>query len=358
MANYPSGVTFITKNGRRIPIGLVYDREQQKGYRAKLRERKEKLKRAIESSNTKIDQKDIKKGSSAMKFCDENGVIKPEREKIHREIIEEYFKGKTPVPEGKEKLYYMTGGGSGTGKSNFVKNLKNRYFKKDFKYSENSEQFLGNMVKIDADDIKNKLWKKSQEYRGGKRNDLKRKFDASYLHEESSYLSKRINDISFELGYNTMLDSTGDGSPENLKKKIMKAKNNGYKVIAVYGTCDFYKGLENNTNRYWKKFYENDPTARYVKEKDVVKLHSQVTNTLIADAPLFDKVTLYDMNNYNNIKKIASAESGGTLVVVRGREKEYNQFVEKGELSKKEQNRIANEYRRKVISDGRRPKIG
>lgn len=301
------------------------------------------LKKQIESTKTSV--KDAGPDDSLKKNTI-NGELSPEREKIHREIIEEYFKGKTPVAEGEEKFYYMTGGGSGTGKSNFVKNFDSKYFEGDFKYNEDTEQLDGNVVKIDADDLKGKIYDKANDGV---------KFDASYYHEESSALSKRINEISMKMGYNTMLDSTGDGSPTKLKGKIDLAKENGYKVVACYGTCDVPKALDNNYQRYYGKLAKNDRTARYVNENDVVDLHRAVTKTLLADAKYFDRVDLYDMNDYKNIKKIASGGSGKDLKVAKEYKKEYNDFVSKGALTDQEVYKYATDYADMLERKGTRP---
>ena len=300
-----------------------------------------------ENTNKEIIRKDIKETTTSTKdsngkdslsrYMDKDGNLTPEREAVHERIIEEYFDGKSPVSDG-EKLYYMTGGGSGTGKSSFVSNKEGRYFEKDFGYKEGKD-FTGNMIKIDADDIKAKLYTYGKEM-----NHDKHRFSSPDLHEESSALSKRINEIATKRGYNTMLDSTGDGSPEKLKSKIDDAHAKGYKVIAVYGTCDYEKALNNNLNRYIEKASVKDPTARYVNEVDVLDLHRNVSNTLIADAKYFDKVDLYDMNDFGNVKKIASGGNGKSLVVDKNYQKEYNNFKAKGDTTDDMLDKMAKKY--------------
>lgn len=304
---------------------------------------KSELEKEIESTETNVEDAGVD-DSLANNTID--GKLSPERERIHQEIIKEYFEGKEPVENGEDKYYYMTGGGSGTGKSNFVKNLDNKYFDKDFKYNEKTEQFDGNVIKIDADDLKGRIYARASDGR---------KFDASYLHEESSALSKRINTIATDMGYNTMLDSTGDGSPKKLLGKINDAKAKGYKVVACYGTCDIQKALENNYDRFYKKLSKNDPTARYVNENDVVDLHRAVTNTLIANAKYFDKVDLYDMNDYNNIRKIASGGNGKELKVAKEYQKLYNEFASKGALTDQEVYKLATDYADELERKGTRP---
>ena len=297
--------------------------------------RKAKLNDEVEKkiSETETNTEHDETNDSLARYTDKDGKLKPEREEVHRRIIEEYFEGKTPVGEGEEKLYYMTGGGSGTGKSRFVGDTKEFFGKNVDK----------DMIKIDADDIKAKLYLYGKEMNGDKR-----RFSASYLHEESSALSKRINSIATDMNYHTMLDSTGDGTPEKLKGKIDDAHNKGYKVVACYGTCSYEKALNNNLNRYIEKAKVKDVTARYVKEKDVVDLHRSVTNTLVEDAKYFDRVDLYDMNDFSNIKKIASGGNGKGLVIDKKYQKEYDSFINKGKLTDKELKQMAKEYRENV----------
>jgi len=273
-----------------------------------------------------------------------NGEFDEETKKLHNEIIRDYFKDKLPVGD-ENKVFYMTGGGSGTGKSNFLRNgYKN--FGEDLDYNEKTGMLDANVIKIDADDLKKRLYEK--------RSDGFDHLEASYLHEESSALSKRITELALSNNYPALLDSTGDGTPEKLSSKIDDAKKYGFKVKAAYGTCGFQKGLQNNFERWKRAVDKGDKGARYVREEDVVSLHRDVTNTLIAVADKFDNVVLSDMNNFNDIKIIARGGSGNKLAIEKGREKEYNMFVEKGKLTNQQVLEIANGYKKVVLKSGKR----
>lgn len=275
-----------------------------------------------------------------------NGEFDEETKQLHNEIIRDYFKGKLPADvTGEEKVFYMTGGGSGTGKSNFLKNGE-KYFGKDFEYDKKTGMFNANVIKIDADDLKKRIYEK--------RKDGFDHLEASYLHEESSALSKRITDLALENGYPCMLDSTGDGSPEKLASKIKNAKDKGFKVYGAYGTCGFQKGLNNNFTRWRDAVEKGDKSARYVREKDVVELHRDVTNTLIACSDQFDRLTLSDMNDFDNIKLIAKGGNGKKLTVEKGFEREYNQFAEKGKLTDEQVLEKANGYKKVILKSGKR----
>ena len=328
------------RNGKSIPEAMKESGKFPVGNN-KNRLSKEEIKKRLDESirRTQTDTSGRGEDDSLARYTDKNGNLKPEREKIHREIIEEYFDGKEPVKD-EEKEFLMTGGGSGTGKSNFRKNIDKKYFDLD----------MNNVVVIDADDIKQKLYIKGDDPI----------YDAGFFHEESSALAKRTQTVGLENNYNIMLDGTGDGGVEKLGKKIQQAKNLNYKVEACYGTCDVQKALENNLNRYLKG-YEKDPrTARYVKEEEVVSLHSNVTKALMGNADRFDKVALYDMNDFKNIKKIAEGGNGTGLQIEKGYEKEFAKFLQKGELTGREINNLASTFRqnadiiRKNIKEGKK----
>ena len=239
----------------------------------------------------------------------------------------------------------MTGGGSGTGKTNFLRNSF-KYFGQDFDYNEKTKMTDANFIKIDADDLKARIYEK--------RNDGKSYLDAGYLHEESSALAKRIQELSLKNNYNTILDSTGDGAPEKLLSKIEDAKSKGYKVEAAYGTCSFENGLKNNFDRWERAVKKGDPNARYVPEEEVVSIHRNVTRCLEEHADKFDKITLSDMNDFNNIKIIANGGNGEKLAIEKGFEKEYNNFVRKGRLTDEQVIAMGSNYRKVLIKKGKR----
>ena len=332
---------------------------KKKEFEEKIKQANRNIEEKIKNSDTKtyVNEKDVitsdrvnsegkvEKANSLGRHI-VNGEFDEETKQLHNNIIKDYFKDKVPADiSGEEKVYYMTGGGSGTGKSNFLKDGE-KYFGKDFEYDKKTKMFNANVIKIDADDLKARIYEK--------RKDGFDHLEASYLHEESSALSKRINDLALDNGYPCMLDSTGDGTPEKLSGKIENAKNKGFKVYGSYGTCDFEKGLNNNLERWETAVANKDKSARYVKEKDVVELHRDVTNTLIACADKFDKVSLSDMNDFKNIKIIAKGGNGKKLTVEKGFEKEYNMFVGKGKISNEEVLEIADGYKKVVLKSGRR----
>lgn len=265
-------------------------------------------KRKFKNGYGKTNTEDSLGEDSLKKYSDENGNMLPEREKLHKKIIDEFFEGKTPVSD-EEKTFYMTGGGSGTGKSNIVKFPE--------KYLNHSK----NTVVVDSDAIKLKFPDYDE-------NDIT---SAGYFHEESSALTKRIINLGQENNYNVMLDGTGDGSVKGVLTKIHKAKENGYKVVAGYGTCTEELGQQRNLKRYEDLLKAGKP-ARFVSPRTVRNTHREVSKILPEVASEFDRLEVYDFNDFNNIKHIATGGSGKGLKPMKEFGKEYKEFLEKANL--------------------------
>lgn len=262
-------------------------------------------KRKFKNGYGETSTEDTKGDDSLAKYMDKDGKILKEREKVHKEIIDKFFEGKTPVSD-EEKTFYMTGGGSGTGKSNFLKR---------------PEEFMGqpkNTVMVDSDEIK-------KMFPDFDKNDVT---SASYFHEESSAVAKRIVRIAEDNNYNVLLDGTGDGGLKGLRKKITDAKERGYKTKACYGTCSIENALIRNQKRYDDAIAIGG-VARRVPDSEVIETHKKVSTFLPEVASEFDSVELYDFNDFKNIKHIATGGSGKPLTPMKGYEKEYNMFLDK-----------------------------
>lgn len=177
------------------------------------------------------------------------------------------------------------------------------------------------VVIVDSDEIK-------KMFPDFDKNDVK---SASYFHEESSAVAKRIVRIAQDNNYNVLLDGTGDGGLKGLRKKIKDAKERGYKIKACYGTCSMEEALIRNQKRYDGAIARGE-VARRVPEKEVLKTHKKVSALLPEVASEFDSVEVYDFNDFNNIKHIATGGSGKPLTPTKEYEKEYNEFLEKAKV--------------------------
>lgn len=294
-----------TVGGRRIFIRDGVDLETAMKESGKFNSKK-KFKNGYGETSTEDSLGD----DSLAKYKDKDGKLLKEREVLHQKIIEEFFEGKSPVSD-EEKTFYMTGGGSGTGKTySFIEHYKEKYMNQP-----------DNTIMVDSDRIKTM-------FPDFDKNDIT---SASYFHEESSALAKRILRIAEDNKYNVLLDGTGDGGLKGLRKKITDAKERGYKTRASYATCEIETALQRNQTRY-ENALKAGKVARKVKEQEVIKTHRDVSRSLPEVADEFDQVDLYDFNDFNNIKHIATGGSGKGLTPMKEFGKEYNMFLDKANL--------------------------
>lgn len=245
--------------------------------------------------------------NSLSKYIDKDGNLTPEREALHRKIIDDYLYGKTGV-EGQATMR-MNGGGPASGKGS-LDEVAGTFDKKHH-------------LKIDPDDIKEKL-------PGYKEMTEKTTEAAGYYHEESSALAKRIAEVCFSENLNVTYDGTGDGSINSVMKKIDGARAHGYKVTATYATVDVDEALKRNQARYDHAVAEGKP-ARLPNPNFVAKCHAKVTNISLECADKFDSIELYDNNGpRGSTKLIAKGGNGKGLTAVPGEEAAFAKYVAKG----------------------------
>ena len=195
----------------------------------------------------------------------------PERQELHRRIVEDIIAENNPKAQ-RNPIFFMTGGGSASGKSIMLKK---------------SPLPKGTVV-IDADAIKQRL----PEYNAmlAKGGSIAEKA-ARYTHEESSWISKLIQRESAQRRFHTMLDGTGDGSVASLTKKIKLMTDRGMTVRAKYATAEIVTALKRNAARYAK-------TGRMVPPEYVRDVHRKISQIVpeAIRAGVFDDFELYDMN--------------------------------------------------------------
>jgi len=232
-------------------------------------------------------------------FKTPDGKWTPERTALHDKIVAEYKQGKTPVDN---PVSYMMGGGTAAGKSSLLRS--------------GQVDIPKNTVKVDSDEIKAKL----PEYQSMvAARDIKA---AVFVHEESSYLSKRIAAESSREGYNVMLDGTGDSSIESLRSKIGILRGRGQEVVGVYATVPTDMAVARSVARAKK-------TGRYVPEAFTRGCHSSVSKVVPAAIRerLFDKVFVYNTSERTPQKIFSSV---GSRDIVHNQEG-WDAFVAKGE---------------------------
>lgn len=253
------------------------------------------------------------KSNSLSAYLDRDGNLSPEREALHKQIIDNYLNGKTPQ-QGTATMTMM-GGGPASGKSSVIKS--GLYKLPDKKCS----------VVVDPDDIKQYLPGYAQM---SKLNNTA----ASFYHEESSMLAKQLASTCFTENYNVTYDGTGDGSINSVMKKLNGAKKYGYRVNGMYVTVDIDEALKRNMNRY-KHALTKGESPRLVPDDYVISCHKKVTQISMETSDKFDSIKLYDNNGKSgNAKLIAIGGNGGKLHAIKGEEKTFKKFLGKVNYSK------------------------
>jgi predicted ABC-type ATPase len=216
-----------------------------------------------------------------------DGSFTPERAALHDRIVEQILGESSPV---ENPASYMMGGGPASGKSSITDTGK-----------------LGlpdNIASIDSDAIK-KLLPEFDDMlaRGDSRG-------ASFVHDESSILAKRILTTGIENGHNTFLDGTGDSSLEALKKKTDRMRKGGRRVIANYVSLDTDTAQKINHARFEK-------TGRLVPEAFLRQTHANISEIFpqAMEAGLFDEVTLWDTNIKDEPFKMVEHKDGKTTIL-------------------------------------------
>jgi len=258
------------------------------------------------SGNSVFSESDLSKGPhSILKHMDENGQLTPDRAKLHEETINALFEGKKPVAPGEQKTFYMLGGGPASGKGS----LTNPEYSKDFGMPSKKE-----VATIDPDEMKKAVpeyWIKN------------RSAGANFAHEESSTLAKRGMEAAFANGYNCTLDGTGDGSVNSMMKKIKQARDAGYKVEGAYVTVPTEVAIPRAMERGIKQ-------GRIVPEKDIRRIHAEVSRIFPQIAPEFDHVVLYDTSGPKGSKPVMIAECFRGQPIQVKNQKLWQAFLGKG----------------------------
>lgn len=275
---------------------------------ARERERVARQNRSYGATGTKdvVDEINSGKHNSLEKYLDENGNLTPEREAVHKQIIDDLLAGKVPV-KGQATMT-MLGGGPASGKSSVM----NPDTSKD-----------PNAVTVDPDAIKKMLPGFAEMAKASPN-------AAAYYHEESSALAKRFSEVAYKENYNVVYDGTGDGSPNSVQKKIDGARANGYRVEAKYVSIDTEEAVRRNQKRYDDAVAKGE-TPRLPPVEMVIATHTKCTDISVAKASEFDHIEIWDNNGARGQQKlIATGGNGSGLKVVSGQEASFDRYLSKG----------------------------
>lgn len=239
-------------------------------------------------------------------FLDKDGNLTPEREAVHREIIDKLLTGKEPV-KGQATMT-MLGGGPASGKSSVM----NPDTSKD-----------KHAVTIDPDMMKSMLPGYSELAKTDQR-------AADFYHEESSMLAKRFAATAYSENYNAVFDGTGDGSNRSVQKKIQQAKDAGYRVEAKYVSIDTEEAVRRNQKRYDDAVAKGE-TPRLPPVEMVRNTHTKCTDISVDMAPEFDRIEIWDNNGARGQHKLIATGGGGKgLKAAAGQKDSFNRYLDKG----------------------------
>ncbi len=211
-------------------------------------------------------------------------IFSPERAALHDDIIARIL---DPHKGTESPTFTMLGGGPASGKTTALGKMAGEGAK--------------GVAKIDPDEIKGML----PEYRtmvdaGDSR-------AAAFVHEESSYIAKRVQAAAFERRVSVLLDGTGDGSIAGLSAKIEAAKASGYQVRGYYATISVDEAIKRSTLR----------AARSGREVPIDKItitHANVSKVFPTAASNMDEIFLYDTTT--RTPRVIAVAKGGILKVL------------------------------------------
>ena len=211
-------------------------------------------------------------------------IFTPERKALHDKIISDNLR---PYRRSENPTYTMLGGGPASGKTTNLGRM--------------AGDGSRTVAKIDPDEIKGLL----PEYRAMVRAGDDRA--AAFVHEESSYIAKRMQQAAFERRVSILLDGTGDGEPGGLLAKITAARASGYQVRGYYATITVDEALLRAGLRAKR-------TGRKVPEEKIRFTHAKVSEAFPTASGNMDEVFLYD--TMETTPRLIAVGRGGTIEVL------------------------------------------
>ena len=248
--------------------------------------------------------------------------LSPERAELWDKIIDGELAGKRGV-EGRAPTYVFMGGGPSSGKTTALKSGTLQVPTRDADGKLLTGDAAATNIELGADITKERF----PEYRAlidGEGSEEARKTSASILHEESSILTKQINERATTMRLDVVLDGTGDSSINNLARKVQAVRSRGYRVEGIYATVPTdvawaraeARGKPKGTVTVMANGYRNVAEGRYMFEKTVRHIHTEVSRIFpdIISRKLYDRVTLTDTSDASRPVVILD-QTGGNLTI-------------------------------------------
>ena len=307
-------ITWITAHGRHIPIGAgqsvedaikqAFQNDSKQSQIAKNEQEAKRLNDESKARDTQLNGAKVgvtngsitfngkpidklstadagEKGSDSLADHLKNGELSQDRLEVHRQIIEDYFKGHKPYGPGEEKVAMFTGGGGASGKGTFSGNDRDTKESNVGKFYSQDK----NPLKVDPDEIKKSLAVADGHVdKEGKAN-LDNKL-TGYYHEESSALAKQIYSTALQNNYPVLYDGTATGVKSTVSK-IEQAEKHGYKTEMCFVCSDWKTVRQNSLDRYEK-------SGRLVPIDHLTKAHRQSYDAITQLQNKFHSFKLYD----------------------------------------------------------------
>ena len=228
----------------------------------------------------------VNRGKDSMSaFVDKDGNFIPERKMMHDHIVEELLSnGSTST-----NTVYLLGGAPANGKSTLL--------------DSGSLPHPNGILTIDPDEIKKKIYEYKLMLMS--ENQGIRESAAAFIHEESSFISKILQEKARERKFDYVLDGVNDGKFEKISEKIAKIKRYGVRVRADYVTLDTELSIKLAISRAEK-------TGRSVPLDFVNNMNSEISILIpeLIKNKTFDDLYLWDTNVIGKPRLILSQIDG------------------------------------------------
>jgi predicted ABC-type ATPase len=226
-----------------------------------------------------------------------------EREALHRKIRQEFLDKAKPVPEGQQPVAIVTGGGTASGKSSFVR-------------MRNLDE---NAVNIDTDRVKTRLpeyreWKETDSANASKR-----------VHKEASGISKDMLNEAIEQRKNIVIDSTTSGADD--LNKIQNLKDKGYKVILHFMDIPTDLAIERERFRAENSPYEEN-RGRKTPRENIEATHKGAAEAFFKLKDIANEAHVWDNSRLNEEPKPIYERVGNSPKKVYN-EVRYNEYTNK-----------------------------
>jgi hypothetical protein len=224
---------------------------------------------------------------------DADGRYSPERELLHKQIIQHFMRGSKAHAHPKA---IFTAGGAASGKSALAGQSSD---------PASNLPVPDDHVYINPDDIK-KMLPEYDELRRSGHGEL----SAAATHEESSDIAKQLTAIAMQRHRHIIVDGTGNSTPGKFGRKLQAANAAGYDVDARYAHVPVKEAMDRENKRAAR-------TGRKVDHAVLAAQHKTVSESYVKDVRQMKGIHVHI---YSTVKRgkpslIASHDPRGRLTV-------------------------------------------